>query len=59
MAVSRSPIFHSQVKCPVCDSVNAHANIRPGAYRYTGQDTDYCPTGLVWSGSVPRQVDAG
>jgi hypothetical protein len=49
MTDTAGPFFYSQVKCPVCDSINAHTNIRTGAYRANGKDSDYCPTGLVWT----------
>jgi uncharacterized protein (DUF2225 family) len=57
MTSSQKPIFYSQIKCPVCEAVNAHANVRANAYRYTGKDTDYCPTGFVWSDPEYQRFD--
>jgi uncharacterized protein (DUF2225 family) len=51
------PFFYSHIKCPICDSINAYTNVRTGSYRVSGKDTDYRPTGVVWTDAACQKYD--
>ncbi len=47
--MDKAPLFYSSVKCPICGSDNKFENLKKGAYRISGVDTDFMPLGIVWS----------
>jgi len=49
MAVNQKPVFAINLECPVCKNINEFENLRTGAYSEAGRDSDFCPTGRVWT----------
>jgi hypothetical protein len=49
MAANQKPVFAIKIECPVCRNINEFENLKNGAFSETGRDSDYCPTGRVWT----------
>ena len=57
MTNAQEPFSILKVECPVCGSINPHADIRPMSYRETGSDTDFRPLGYVWANAAYQAHD--
>jgi hypothetical protein len=57
MANVQDPIFYTQIECPICKNSNEYENIKVGSYSESGRDTDFCPTGRVWTNPAYQKYD--
>jgi hypothetical protein len=57
MANVQEPIFYTQIECPICKNLNEYENIKVGSYTESGRDTDFCPTGRVWTNPAYQKYD--
>ena len=49
MAANQKPTFSTNIECPVCRNTNEFEILKNGAYSEATRDSDFCPTGRVWS----------
>lgn len=57
MTKVQEPLFNTKLECPICKTANEFEIVKQGAYTESGRDTDFMPTGRMWTNPAYQKYD--